>query len=157
MKTNAGRILDQLKIVYEIKEYKVDEDDLTAEHVADQIGFPHEQVFKTLVVKGDKTGVLVACIPGNGELDLKALAAVSGNKNAEMVSVKEIQGLTGYIRGGVSPIGMKKKYPTYLDETAILWDCVSISAGIRGAQIIIAPDDLVKAVDAQMAEIARGK
>jgi Cys-tRNA(Pro)/Cys-tRNA(Cys) deacylase len=155
MKTNAGRILDQLKIVYEIKEYKVDEDDLTAEHVADQIGFPYEQVFKTLVVKGDKTGILVACIPGSSELDLKALAAVSGNKKVEMVHVKEIQGLTGYIRGGVSPVGMKKKYPIFVDESAILWDCISISAGLRGAQIIIAPDDLVKSIEAQLAEIAR--
>jgi Cys-tRNA(Pro)/Cys-tRNA(Cys) deacylase len=155
MKTNAGRILDQLKIVYEIKEYKVDEDDLTAEHVADQIGFPYEQVFKTLVVKGDKTGILVACIPGSSELDLKALAAVSGNKKVEMVHVKEIQGLTGYIRGGVSPVGMKKKYSIFVDESAILWDCISISAGLRGAQIIIAPDDLVKSIEAQLAEIAR--
>jgi Cys-tRNA(Pro)/Cys-tRNA(Cys) deacylase len=155
MKTNAGRILDQLKIAYEIKEYKVDEDDLTAEHVADQIGFPYEQVFKTLVVKGDKTGILVACIPGSSELDLKALAAVSGNKKVEMVHVKEIQGLTGYIRGGVSPVGMKKKYPIFVDESAILWDCISISAGLRGAQIIIAPDDLVKSIEAQLAEIAR--
>jgi Cys-tRNA(Pro)/Cys-tRNA(Cys) deacylase len=157
MKTNAGRILDQLKIAYEIKEYKVDEDDLTAEHVADQIGFPNEQVFKTLVVKGDKTGILVACIPGGDELDLKALAAVSGNKKVEMVHVKEIQGLTGYIRGGVSPIGMKKKYATFVDESAILWDLISISAGLRGAQIIIAPDDLVKSIEAQLAEIARTK
>jgi Cys-tRNA(Pro)/Cys-tRNA(Cys) deacylase len=155
MKTNAGRILDQLKIAYEIKEYKVDEDDLTAEHVADQIGFPYEQVFKTLVVKGDKTGILVACIPGSSELDLKALAAVSGNKKVEMVHVKEIQGLTGYIRGGVSPVGMKKKYSIFVDESAILWDCISISAGLRGAQIIIAPDDLVKSIEAQLAEIAR--
>lgn len=155
MKTNASRILDQRKIQYEMKEYTVDEQHLGAEHVAEQTGFPPDQVFKTLVVKGDKRGIMVACIPGNTELDLKTFAAVSGNKKIEMVSVKEIQALTGYIRGGVSPLGMKKKYPTFLDESAILWDAICVSAGLRGLQIIISPQALMETVDAELIDIAR--
>ncbi|HWI66066.1 MAG TPA: aminoacyl-tRNA deacylase, partial [Symbiobacteriaceae bacterium] len=121
-------MLDQMKIAYELREYEWNEEELDAVTVARKVGLPPEQVFKTLVTHGDKTGVLVACIPGNAELDLKALAAVSGNKKVEMVSVKEILGLTGYIRGGVSPLGMKKQYPFYLDETAEIIDVISISA-----------------------------
>jgi len=154
-KTNAARILDGLKINYELHEYQVDVTDLSAETVAQKIGLPAGQVFKTLVVRGDKTGVLLACIQGAAELDLKALAAVSGNKKAEMVQLKEIQGLTGYIRGGVSPLGTKKHYPVYIDRSAALWPYIAISAGIRGCQILIAPDALAKAVAAEYCDIAR--
>jgi Cys-tRNA(Pro)/Cys-tRNA(Cys) deacylase len=147
-KTNAARILDAAGIRYELREYKVNEDDLSAPHVAEAIGMPAEQVFKTLVARGDRTGVLMACIPGNSELNLKALAAASGNKKVELVAVKEVLGLTGYIRGGVSPVGTKKPYPLYLDETVDLWDVVAVSAGMRGLQMLVAPDDLVRAAGA---------
>jgi Cys-tRNA(Pro)/Cys-tRNA(Cys) deacylase len=154
-KTNAARILDAAGIHYELREYTVDEDDLSAPRVAEKIGMPPEQVFKTLVARGDRTGVLIGCIPANAELDLKALAASSGNKKVELVAVKEVLGLTGYIRGGVSPIGTRKPYPFYLDETAILWDVISVSAGIRGCQMILAPDDLTRVLDAQLCAIAK--
>src|SRR5262245_33533266 len=144
VKTNAARILDREKISYELREYEVDESDLSAPHVAEKIGMPPEQVFKTLVARGDRTGVLMACIPANTELDLKALAAASENKKVELVAVKEVLGLTGYIRGGVSPVGAKKPYPLYLDETVDLWDTVSVSAGVRGCQLLIAPGDLAR-------------
>jgi Cys-tRNA(Pro)/Cys-tRNA(Cys) deacylase len=154
-KTNAARYLDRLNIDYRIVEYEVDESDLSAESVAKKVDLPPEQVFKTLVARGDKTGVLMACIPGNMELDLKAMAAVSGNKNAEMVHVGEIQQLTGYIRGGVSPIGAKKYYPIFLDESAIGFPLISVSAGLRGSQIFISPGDLMKALDIKVCKIAR--
>lgn len=157
MKTNAARILDGLKITYELREYTVDETDLSAEHVADKVNMPHNQVFKTLVAKGDKTGVLMACIPGNAELDLKALAAASGNKKVEMVSLKEVQPLTGYVRGGVSPLGPKKRYPVFLDESAVKWPVIAVSAGIRGCQIILAPGNLAQAVNASLCLITRGE
>jgi Cys-tRNA(Pro)/Cys-tRNA(Cys) deacylase len=153
-KTNAARILDAAGAAYEIREYEVDENDLTAPHVADAIGVPPEQVFKTLVVRGDRSGVLLACIPANSELDLKALAAASGNKKVELVAVKEVLGLTGYIRGGVSPVGTKKPYPLYLDETAGLWDVISVSAGVRGRQMLLAPADLARITGAKIAAIA---
>ncbi len=149
-KTNAARILDRNQISYELREYKVDEDDLSAENVAAKVGVPIQQVFKTLVARGDKTGILVACIPGNGELNLKLLASVSGNKKVEMVSMKEIQGLTGYIRGGVSPLGMKKNYPVYIDNSALKYDTIMISAGQRGMQILVSPTDLIEAIKASM-------
>lgn len=155
MKTNAARILDGLKIAYELREYKVDETDLSAQHVADKVGMPHAQVFKTLVAKGDKTGVIMACIPGNAELDLKALAAASANKKVEMVALKEVQPLTGYIRGGVSPLGPKKRYPVFLDESAARWPVIAVSAGIRGCQIMLAPDQLAAATGARLCLIAR--
>ena len=154
-KTNAARYLDRLKIDYRLVEYDVDESDLSAESVARKVGLPLEQVFKTLVARGDKTGVFVACIPGNTDLDLKAMATVSGNKNAEMVHVGEIQQLTGYIRGGVSPIGTKKYYPIFLDESAMGFPLISISAGLRGSQIFISPGDLIKALDIKVCKIAR--
>jgi Cys-tRNA(Pro)/Cys-tRNA(Cys) deacylase len=154
-KTNAARYLDRLNIDYRIVEYEVDELDLSAESVAKKVDLPPEQVFKTLVARGDKTGVFMACIPGNMELDLKAMAAVSGNKNAEMVHVGEIQQLTGYIRGGVSPIGAKKYYPIFLDESAIGFPLISVSAGLRGSQIFISPGDLMKALDIKVCKIAR--
>lgn len=155
LKTNAARILDSLKIEYELSEYKVDETDLSAQNVADKIGMPHDQVFKTLVAKGDKTGVVMACIPGAAELDLKALAAASGNKKVEMVPLKEVQPLTGYVRGGVSPLGPKKRYPVFLDESACSWPAIAVSAGIRGCQIVVAPDKLVQATNAKLCTIAR--
>jgi Cys-tRNA(Pro)/Cys-tRNA(Cys) deacylase len=156
-KTNTARYLDSLKIAYKLVEYKVDESDLSAESVARKVGLPLEQVFKTLVARGDKTGVLMACIPGNAELDLKAIAAVSGNKNAEMVHVGEILQLTGYIRGGVSPIGTKKRYPIFLDESAMRFPFISISAGVRGSQILISPEDLIKALNITVCKIGQSK
>ncbi|MDD4600661.1 MAG: Cys-tRNA(Pro) deacylase, partial [Negativicutes bacterium] len=140
-KTNAARILDNLAITYELREYKVDESDLGAENVAQKVNMPLHQVFKTLVARGDKTGVLLACIPGAAELNLKALAQVSANKKVEMVPLKEVLGLTGYIRGGVSPLGTKKRYPVFLDESCLEYQTIAVSAGIRGCQIIIDPKD----------------
>jgi len=155
MKTNAARILDGLKFTYELREYEVDETDLSAQNVAEKVGMPDAQVFKTLVVKGDKTGIIMACIPGATELDLKALAAVSGNKKVEMVSLKEVRPLTGYVRGGVSPLGPKKRYPVFLDKSAANWQVIAVSAGVRGCQIILAPEHLAQAVKAQVCPIAR--
>ncbi len=154
-KTNAARVLDSLKVDYKLVEYEIDESDLSAETVAKKVNLPPEQVFKTLVARGDKTGVLIACIPGNVELDLKAMASVSKDKKVEMVSVKEIQPITGYIRGGVSPIGTKKRYPIFLDECAMEFPFISISAGVRGAQIFISPKDLIEALDIKLCKIAR--
>jgi len=155
MKTIAARMLDQMKIAYELREYEWNEDELDAVTVARKVGLPPEQVFKTLVTQGDKTGVLVACIPGDAELDLKALATVSGNKKVDMVPVKEIQGLTGYIRGGVSPLGMKKQYPFYLDETAEIIDVISISAGQRGLQMLLSGPDLIRATGAKLVPLTK--
>lgn len=154
-KTNAARILDREGIHYELRTYEVDETDLSAPHVAEAIGMPPEQVFKTLVARGDREGVLMACIPGNMELDLKGLAAESGNRKVELVPVKEVLGLTGYIRGGVSPVGTRKPYPLYLDETAELWDVISVSAGVRGCQMLVAPADLVRVTGAKMCGIGK--
>ena len=156
-KTNAARVLDTLKVDYKLVEYGIDESDLSAETVAKKVNLPPEQVFKTLVARGDKTGVLIACIPGNAELDLKAMATVSRDKKVEMVSVKEIQPITGYIRGGVSPIGIKKRYPMFLDERAMKFPFISISAGVRGAQIFISPKDLIEALDIKLCKIARSE
>jgi Cys-tRNA(Pro)/Cys-tRNA(Cys) deacylase len=157
MKTNAARILDQLGIRYELREYAVDSEDLTAENVAAKIGFPAEQVFKTLVARGDRHGVYLAVIPGNCELDLKALAAKSADKKVELVPLKEVLPLTGYIRGGVTALGCKKDYPVYADETIGLWDLISISAGRRGTQILLSPSDYLRATRAVIAAIARAK
>jgi len=155
-KTNAVRILETAAIHYELREYEVDEDDLSAPRVAEKIGMPPDQVFKTLVARGDRTGVVMACIPANTELDLKALAAASGNKKVELVPVKDVLGLTGYIRGGVSPVGTRKPYPFYLDETADLWDVISVSAGVRGCQMLLAPDDLIRITEGVRCAIAAG-
>lgn len=152
-KTNACRILDDLKIAYRLKEYPVDEEHLDAVHVAQEVGLPPEQVFKTLCVRGDKTGVMFAVIPGSGELDLKALARASGNKRAELIHLKELLPLTGYIRGGCSPLGAKKNYPVYLDESSILWDEIAVSAGQRGLQLLLAPDALQQATQAVVAPL----
>ena len=154
-KTNAMRMLDTEGISYTIKEYDYDENNLSGNHAAEEIGMNPEQVFKTLVTRGDKNGINVFCIPVDCELDLKKAAQVSGNKIVEMIHVKEILGLTGYIRGGCSPIGMKKKYTTYIDETAILFDEIAVSAGVRGQQIIINPEKLIEFVSAKEVEITK--
>jgi Cys-tRNA(Pro)/Cys-tRNA(Cys) deacylase len=156
-KTNTARVLDHLKINYRFVEYEVDASDLSAESVARKVNLPLVQVFKTLVARGDKTGVFLACIPGDTELELKAMARVSGNKNVEMVHLGEIEPLTGYIRGGVSPIGTKKRYPIFLDESAMRFPFISISAGIRGAQIFISPEDLMKALQITICRITKLK
>jgi Cys-tRNA(Pro)/Cys-tRNA(Cys) deacylase len=148
-------MLDAAGVRYELREYEVEDQHLAAGEVAAAIGMPPEQVFKTLVARGDRTGVVLAVIPANTELDLKALAAASGNKKIELVAVKEVLGLTGYVRGGVSPVGTKKAYPLYLDETAILWDVISVSAGVRGCQMLVAPDDLIRVTDAVTCEIGK--
>lgn len=142
-KTNAMRILDTKKIPYRILEYTPDENDLSGVHVAEQVGLPQEQVFKTLVVRGDKNGVAVFCIPCGGALDLKTAARLTGNKRVEMLHMKELPALTGYIRGGCSPIGMKKNYPTFLDESAQGCAEIAISAGVRGCQVLLSPEDLI--------------
>jgi len=149
-KTNAARLLDAAGIHYELIPYEFDENDLAAGHVAEQLGEDIEQVFKTLVLRGDKTGIFVCVIPGNFEVDLKVAAKISGNKNCEMIHVKELLPLTGYIRGGCSPIGMKKKFPTFIHESCELYDYIFISAGVRGLQIKIAPDDLLRFVEANI-------
>ncbi len=155
MKTIAARMLDQLRINYELRAYDVNEDELNAITVAHKIGMPPEATFKTLVARGDKSGVVMTCIPGDQELDLKKLAAVTGNKKIDLVAVREIQGLTGYIRGGVSPLGSKKKYPLYIDETAVLHDKLSVSAGQRGLQMILFPQDLIDATQATLADLTK--
>jgi Cys-tRNA(Pro)/Cys-tRNA(Cys) deacylase len=157
MKTNAVRLLESLGIGYDLREYTVDPEDLAAEAVAAKIGMPAEQVFKTLLARGDRNGLCFAVIPGNCELDLKALAAASGDRKIEMVPVKDLQLLTGYIRGGVTVLGAKKTFPVFADETIQLWDKISISAGVRGTQIILAPEDYLRATNAVLADIARGK
>jgi len=155
MKTIAARMLDQLKISYELRAYEVSEDELDAITVARKVNMPPEATFKTLVARGDKSGVIMACIPGDAELDLKKFAAVSGNKKVEMAPVKEIQSLTGYIRGGVSPLASKKKYPLYLDESALNHERISVSAGQRGLQMILSPQDLQRAANGILADLAK--
>lgn len=152
-KTNAARILDRLKISYEIKTYEVDEDDLSAVHVAETAGIDIETVFKTLVTRGDKTGVIMAVINGNDEINLKNLAKASGNKSVEMIALKELLPLTGYVRGGCSPLGAKKDYPVFLDSKALTHETISISAGQRGMQLLLSPKDLVKATNATIADL----
>ena len=162
-KTNAMRLLDRDGISYRTKEYEVDESDLSGEHVAAQLGLPVEQVFKTLVTRGEKNGIMVFCIPVAEELDFKKLATLTKDKKVEMIHVKELLGLTGYIRGGCSPIGMKKKYPTWIDETAILFDEIYVilfdeiyvSGGVRGCQIVINPEDLAGCVEAEFADLTK--
>ncbi len=156
-KTNAARLLDQLGISYEIREYEVDPDDLSAETVAAKIGLPAEQTFKTLLVRGDRNGYCFAVIPGHAELDLKALASASGNRKMELAPLKDVQPVTGYIRGGVTALGAKKSLPVIADETIELWDVISISAGQRGMQVLLAPADYLRATTAIAAPIARDK
>ena len=157
MKTNAARILDSLGVRYELREYEVDPEDLRAETVAAKIGLPAEQVFKTLVVRGDRHGVALAVVPGDAELDLKALARLTGDAKVDTVPLKEVQPLTGYIRGGVTAFACKRDYPVFVDETVELFDVISISAGARGTQILIAPADYLRATKAKIGALARDK
>jgi Cys-tRNA(Pro)/Cys-tRNA(Cys) deacylase len=152
-KTNAMRRLDAAKIKYEVCEYEVDENNLAGTHIAEQIGLPFETVFKTIVTKGDKTGYLVFCVPCDKEIDLKKAAAATGNKKVEPLHVKDLLGLTGYIRGGCSPIGMKKKFPTYFDSSVKKCEKITISAGVRGAQLLLDTQALMKFVGARTADV----
>lgn len=147
-KTNVARLLDVAGIPYSLVPYQVDESDLAAAHVAEQLGEPLEQVFKTLVLRGDKNGIFVCVMPGDMEIDLKVAARISGNKSCDMLHMKELLPTTGYIRGGCSPIGMKKSFPTYIYESCLLYDYIYVSAGIRGLQLKIAPQDLIDFVGA---------
>jgi Cys-tRNA(Pro)/Cys-tRNA(Cys) deacylase len=152
-KTNAARILDGLNISYELKTYEVDPDHQNAQEVAEAIGVAPEKIYKTLVLKGQKDPYLVAVIPGNAHLDLKKIARASNNKSCEMLAMKDLQAVTGYIRGGCSPIGMKKIFPTYIEELAILEDSIIISAGKKGFQIVIEPTDLAKSINANFNDL----
>jgi Cys-tRNA(Pro)/Cys-tRNA(Cys) deacylase len=152
-KTNAVRLLDQMGINYELREYEVDLDDLTAESVAAKVGLPAEQVFKTLVARGDRNGICIAVIPGDTEVNLKALANASGDRKIHLVAMKELLSLTGYIRGGVTAFAGKKDYPVYVDETIELFDVVSVSAGTRGLQILLKPDDYLRVTKGTIAAI----
>ncbi|HPD13898.1 MAG TPA: Cys-tRNA(Pro) deacylase [Planctomycetota bacterium] len=157
MKTNAARLLDRLGIAYELREYPVDPADLSAGAVAAKIAMPAERVFKTLVVRGDRTGVAFAVVPGDAELDLKALARLSGDRKAEVVPLREVQPLTGYIRGGVTALGARKDYPAFVAEEIVLYDRIAISAGARGTQILLTPDDYLRATRGTVGPIARAK
>jgi Cys-tRNA(Pro)/Cys-tRNA(Cys) deacylase len=157
MKTNATRILDGLGIGYTLREYEVDPDDLTAETVAAKIGLPPEQVFKTLVVRSDRGGVYLVVVPGNCELDLKALARITGDRKVEMLPLNQVQQLTGYIRGGVTALGCKRDYPVFVDETIELFDIVALSAGVRGTQMLLSPADYLRAVNGAVGAIARAR
>ena len=153
-KTNAARLLDRAKISYQLIPYEFDENDLAAQHVADSLGQDIAMVFKTLVLQGDKTGHIVCVVPGDMEVDLKALAKVSGNKKVEMIAMKDLLSVTGYIRGGCSPVGMKKRFPTYFHSTAVDFEHIYVSAGVRGLQIQINPADLISFVGATVADVA---
>jgi Cys-tRNA(Pro)/Cys-tRNA(Cys) deacylase len=154
-KTNAARVLDELGIAYELRAYEVDPEDLSAETVAAKIGMPLDQVWKTLVARGDRNGICLAVLPGGARLDLKALARVSGNRNTETVPLKEVQPLTGYVRGGVTALACKKNYPVFVEETVTALDCISVSAGMRGLQILIRPEDYLRATQAVLGSIMR--
>jgi len=157
MKTNAARLLDRLGIAYELREYAVDPADLSAESVAAKTGVPPERVFKTLVVRGDRTGVAFAVVPGDAELDLKALARLSGDRKTELVPLREVQPLTGYIRGGVTALGAKKHYPAFVAEEIVLYDRIAISAGARGTQILLTPGNYLRATKGTVGPIARAR
>ncbi len=152
-KTNAIRLIEQAKIPYREVCYTYDESDLSGLHASEITGLPAEQVFKTLVTRGDRNGISVFCIPVCCELNLKKAAVISGNKKIEMLAVKDLLSVTGYLRGGCSPVGMKKKYPTYIDETCILWDEISVSAGARGHLLILNPMDLTQFVAAKLSDL----
>ena len=154
-KTNAMRILDAAKINYEIMEYVPDENDLTGTHIAEQIGLAPEMVFKTLVAQGDKTGYVVFCIPSCREIDLKKAASVTGNKKIEMLHVRDLLSLTGYVRGACSPVGMKKKFPTFIDKSAENFEKITVSGGMKGAQLLLSPAELIPFVDAKICEVTR--
>ena len=152
-KTNVMRILDKEKISYETKSYDYDEDNLSGVHAAAELGYDPDMVFKTIVTHGDKTGPVVFCLPSEKEIDLKAAARVSGNKSVEMIHVKELPGLTGYLRGGCSPIGMKKQYPTFIDSTASDFEKIYVSAGQRGLQLCLDPRELAAFVGAELCDV----
>lgn len=154
-KTNAARLLDKAGIPYELIPYEVDEDNLAASHIAEQLSEPLEQVFKTLVLSGDRTGHFVCVVPGDSEVDLKAAAKVSGNKKCDLIPVKELLPTTGYIRGGCSPVGMKKQFPTYFHSTAMEYPYIYVSAGVRGLQLRVAPADLIGYVHAECADLIK--
>jgi Cys-tRNA(Pro)/Cys-tRNA(Cys) deacylase len=156
-KTNAVRILERLNLPYKLHEFRVDESDLSAEKAAELLGLPVERVFKTLVICGDKSGIVVASVPGGSEIDLKKLARLSGNRKAELVPLKSVKQLTGYLRGAVSPLGIKYKYPIFLDESALRFSSIIISAGIRGLQIELSGADLAKATGAVTGQLARDR
>ena len=153
-KTNAARLLNKAGVPYKLIPYEFDENDLAAQHVADSLGQDIARVFKTLVLHGDKTGHIVCVVPGNAEVDLKALAKASGNKKVEMIPMKDLLSVTGYIRGGCSPVGMKKRFPTYFHTTALDFETIYVSAGVRGLQIEIAPADLIGFVGTTVASVA---
>ncbi len=153
VKTNVMRLLDKAKIQYEAKEYPVDEDDLSGSHAADLMGVDHGSMFKTLVLKGEKTGFLVCCIPVDDEVDLKKAAKAAGDKKVEMLPMKELLSTTGYIRGGCSPIGMKKRFPTFIDPSAFQYEKIAVSAGMRGVQVILSPTALAEYVGATTTEL----
>ncbi|MBI4906151.1 MAG: Cys-tRNA(Pro) deacylase [Acidobacteria bacterium] len=155
MKTNAARQLDRLGIPYELRDYEVGDDHLDAETVAQRIGMPAEQVFKTLVARGPKTGVCLAVVPGNTQLDLKGLARLAADSKMELVPLKEVQALTGYVRGGVTALACRKDYPVFVDETIELYERIAVSAGVRGTQIVLAPADYIRAVSAVCGDIGR--
>jgi len=153
-KTNAMRMLDIAKIPYEIKEYEVDENDLSGTHIADEVGLPYDMVFKTIVTKGDKTGYCVFCLPCHKEIDFKAAARASGNKSIEPLHVKDLLSVTGYIRGGCSPVGMKKRFPTFFDSSAEGLEKLTVSAGMRGAQLLVDSKAILKYTEAKLCDIA---
>jgi Cys-tRNA(Pro)/Cys-tRNA(Cys) deacylase len=155
IKTNAVRVLDRLGISYELREYEVDPDDLSATSVAAKIGIPPQQLFKTLAVQGDRNGICLAVIPATDELDFKALSHQTGDRKVDMVPLKDVQSATGYIRGGVTALACKKDYPVYIDELAEICDVISVSAGIRGLQILLAPQDYIRAVNAKVVAITK--
>ena len=155
MKTNAARLLDTLNIRYELRTYPVDPEDLSAIRVAEKVGLPPAQLFKTLVCRGDRTGVCLAVVPGDRELDLKALARVRGDRRSETVPLKEVQPLTGYVRGGVTALAAKREYPVVLDDSALGWPVISVSAGIRGAQLLLDPEDYRRVTNAVVATVSR--
>jgi Cys-tRNA(Pro)/Cys-tRNA(Cys) deacylase len=157
MKTNAARLLDTMSIRYELRDYEPGDEHLTAEEVAQRVGLPPEQVFKTLVARGDRTGVMLAVVPGDSALDLKALAKLAGDRKCDTVTLKEVTPLTGYVRGGVTALACRREYPTFVDETVELFDIVSVSAGVRGTQIVLAPVDYIRATRAKVGAIARAK
>jgi Cys-tRNA(Pro)/Cys-tRNA(Cys) deacylase len=157
VKTNAVRVLDRLGIKYELREYEVDPDDLSAQTVAAKIGIPSEQLFKTLAVRGDRNGIFLAVISASEELDLKALARQTGDRKIDMLPLKEVQAATGYIRGGVTALACKKDYPVYIDELVEICDVISVSAGMRGRQILLAPEDYIRAVKGRIVAIKKGE
>ncbi len=157
MKTNAARLLDKHGVHYELHEYAIDEEDLTAESVASKVGLPPEQVFKTLVVRGDRSGVCLAVVPANMELDQKALIRLTGDRKADTVALKEVLPLTGYVRGGVTALACKKNYPVYIDATAEAFDRISVSAGVRGTQLFLSPRDYIRVTGAIAGPIHRPK